>query len=152
MKLLCWNVRGLGKPRARRRLHATLRDAKPSIIFLMETKLQSNEMATARRRCGFLSGIDVSSRGRNWGLFLARKDGCDVTLRSFSTHHIDIMVSRDTEGHCWRFTGFYGAPEEHLRKNSWNLLRSLDNCPNVPWVVIGDFNEILLSTEKMGGR
>ncbi|GMI64932.1 hypothetical protein HRI_000162500 [Hibiscus trionum] len=152
MKLLSWNVQGLGKPRARSRLHATLRDVCPSVVFLMETKLQVGEMLRVRRRWGFQYGIEVSSRGRSGGLFFAWKIDCDVTLRSYSERHIDVIISRDAEDQCWRFTGFYGAPEEHLRNKSWALLRQLDDSPEIPWMVMGDFNEILYTREKQGGK
>ncbi|GMJ08165.1 hypothetical protein HRI_004485700 [Hibiscus trionum] len=152
MKLLSWNVRGLGKPRARSRLHATLRDVRPSVIFLMETKLQAREMLRVRQRWGFQNGIEVGSRGRSGGLCLAWRVDCDVTLRSYSERHIDVIISRDAEERCWRFTGFYGAPEENLRAESWALLRQLNDSPEIPWMVLGDFNEILYTREKQGGR
>lgn len=31
------------------------------------------------------------------------------------------------------------------------MLRTLNDSPQIPWVVIGDFNEIAYSTEKKGG-
>ncbi|GMJ10395.1 hypothetical protein HRI_004708700 [Hibiscus trionum] len=152
MKLLSWNVRGLGKSRTRKRLQETLRDVNPSVIFLIETKLQVAEMLNVRRRWGFQCGVEVSSRGKSGGLCLAWKMDCDVTLRSLSDRHIDAMISRDSDDNCWRFTGFYGAPEEQLRAESWNLLRHLDDSPDIPWVGMGDFNEILYTNEKVGGR
>ncbi|GMI80381.1 hypothetical protein HRI_001707400 [Hibiscus trionum] len=94
MKLLSWNVRGLGKPRARKRLQASLRDVNPSVIFLIETKLQASEMLNVRRRWGFQCGVEVSSRGRSGGLCLSWKMDSDVTLRSFSDRHIDAMISK----------------------------------------------------------
>ncbi|MBA0812531.1 hypothetical protein Gohar_026496, partial [Gossypium harknessii] len=45
-------------------------------------------------------------------------------------------------GHFWICTGFYGALEERLREESWNLLCQLNDLPNVPWLIIGDFNKI----------
>ncbi|KAJ9548141.1 hypothetical protein OSB04_020684 [Centaurea solstitialis] len=50
----------------------------------------------------------------------------------------------------WRFTGFYGFPERTRRRVSWNLLRSLAEQSNLPWVVMGDFNDLLSQEEKQG--
>ncbi|PNX68166.1 endonuclease/exonuclease/phosphatase family protein, partial [Trifolium pratense] len=50
----------------------------------------------------------------------------------------------------WRLTGFYGYPEGSRRRDSWNLLRQLSQRSNLPWCVIGDFNDILSSDEKKG--
>lgn len=50
----------------------------------------------------------------------------------------------------WRITGFYGCPERSGRLDSWKLLKRLGDQNRLPWVVIGDFNEILGNSEKMG--
>ncbi|KAL4318018.1 hypothetical protein GQ457_18G000980 [Hibiscus cannabinus] len=108
-------------------------------------------MIKVRQRCGYPNGIDVGARGRSGGLCLAWRNDCQVSLCSFSCRHIDVIISQDKDGKMWRCTGFYGAPEEHNRRESWNFLRYLDDSPNVPWLVIGDFNELLFSFEKSGG-
>ena len=36
------------------------------------------------------------------------------------------------------------------RRESWNLLRNLSNLFQLPWCIIGDFNDILASDEKKG--
>ncbi|GMI80763.1 hypothetical protein HRI_001745600 [Hibiscus trionum] len=108
-------------------------------------------MARIRQVCGFPYGIEVSSVGRSGGLSFAWKETVSISLRSFSPRHIDVIINEDTEGSCWRCTGFYGAPEEQLREASWDLLRLLNDVPEVPWLVIGDFNEIMFANEKLGG-
>ena len=70
---------------------------------------------------------------------------------SSSTIQIDTVIFEGTDK-AWRFTGFYGAPETHLRSVSWNLLRNLQNQLALPWLCGGDFNELLKSHEKKGGR
>ncbi|MBA0576974.1 hypothetical protein Golob_023989 [Gossypium lobatum] len=46
--------------------------------------------------------------------------------------------------------GFYGAPEEKHREALWNMMQHLNDYPNVPQLMIGDFNEISYSSEKNG--
>lgn len=50
----------------------------------------------------------------------------------------------------WHFAGFYGEPETANRENSWSLLRVLRQRFSLPWVCLGDFNEILFTEEKQG--
>ena len=52
----------------------------------------------------------------------------------------------------WRFTGFYGYPAWNEKYLSWADLRQLHSHADYPWVVIGDFNEIIYSSEKEGGN
>ncbi|KAA3490345.1 reverse transcriptase [Gossypium australe] len=48
--------------------------------------------------------------------------------------------------------GFYGDPDARRHIESWNLLRSLSREQSLPWVVVGDFNEIANYFKKKGGR
>ena len=52
---------------------------------------------------------------------------------------------------AWCFTRFYGAPEMANREDSWSVLHHLSSQFNLPWVCIGDFNEITKLGEKSGG-
>lgn len=46
----------------------------------------------------------------------------------------------------------YGTPHENEKKKTfWHLMHRLFPIQNQPWLVIGDFNEILESSEKCGG-
>ena len=59
-----------------------------------------------------------------------------------SDNHIDGVMDKGMDD-AWRFTGFYEDPETASWENSWNLLRDLSQRLGLPWVYVGDFNEIL---------
>lgn len=48
--------------------------------------------------------------------------------------------------------GFNGCPERHRRQESWNLLKHLARKSQLPWCILGDFNDIMFVHEKHGGR
>lgn len=48
------------------------------------------------------------------------------------------------------FTCFYGNHVTTKRKESWNLLQALKLQENIPWLCVGNFNEILKQNEKFG--
>jgi hypothetical protein len=50
------------------------------------------------------------------------------------------------------FETLYGEPRWEDKYKTWDKLWELHNGLNLPWVVIGDFNEILFSNEKEGGN
>jgi hypothetical protein len=64
-------------------------------------------------------------------------------------NYIDVTI--DEEG-GWRFTGIYGEPEWNRKVLTWEAIRSLKGEPAIPWLIMGDFNEILYNSEKEGGR
>ncbi|GAA0145264.1 hypothetical protein LIER_36094 [Lithospermum erythrorhizon] len=49
----------------------------------------------------------------------------------------------------WRFVGFYGHHETMNRKHSWNLIRLISGLLNLATIFLGDFNEVLLSSEHV---
>ena len=51
---------------------------------------------------------------------------------------------------CWRITGFYGHSEVALRLNMWALPHQLRGLSTKPWLVLGDFNEMMALDEKWG--
>ena len=50
-----------------------------------------------------------------------------------------------------RLTGFCGKLETTKRFEAWNKLRNLNTHPEMPWLCVGDFNEITRLDEKVGG-
>ena len=84
------------------------------------------------------------------GLALLWTDELDLHIRTFSPHHIDAVVNPRVDD-AWRFTGFYGAPEVVNREDSWAVLRHLASQFDMPWICLGDFNEITRLGEKSGG-
>ncbi|KAA3468559.1 reverse transcriptase [Gossypium australe] len=117
----------------------------------METKLDQKRMEKVRKSCGLLNGFDVEAEGTRGGLCLAWKEDIDVTLRSFSKWHMDVLIKEDGNQEEWRFTGLYGSPYLKDQNVVWNLLKRLSREGNYPWLVVGDFNEIMYSFEKKGG-
>ena len=83
------------------------------------------------------------------GLALYWPEDMNVDVQTFSARHIDAIIELGVND-AWQFTGFYGDPETANRESSWSLLRLLSQRSNLPWVCIGDFNEILFAEEKQG--
>ncbi|KAA3460308.1 reverse transcriptase [Gossypium australe] len=67
-------------------------------------------------------------------------------------NHIDVLIKEDSVKEDCKFMGFYGSPYSNHKIFSWNLLRKLGQEQNHPWLVSGDFNEIMYSFEKSGAK
>lgn len=52
---------------------------------------------------------------------------------------------------AWLFTVVYANPNATMKKQCFDGIAQLAGSIRRPWMVIGDFNEILLTTEKVGG-
>ena len=119
-------------------------------MFLAETWLDEAKLVSIRDSLQFGHHRGVSKITHGGGLALFWKKNFDLHIESFSLTHIDVLINKGKEN-VWRFTGFYGVPETHLQTESWDLLQSLHKKFSVPWIYVGDFNELLKSHEKLGG-
>ena len=100
-------------------------------------------MEKVKFKLGFSNGLIVPNQGKSGGLALLWSKDIKLETKSYSQHHIDIIIIEHDRNSTWRFTGFYGHPESHLRKDSWKLLSYLNSQFSLPWFCCGDFNEIL---------
>ena len=151
MNLLSWNCRGLGNPQTVNALKKVVKNEEPKIVFLMETKSNKDWMIMVCDKCEFKHGVFVDSNGMSGGLVLMWKEDIKVEIQTFSPSHIDALVDGGTEYGWWRMTGFYRNLETAKRPESWTKLKQLSNTSTLPWIVIGDFNEITRMSEKEGG-
>ncbi|CAM8909274.1 unnamed protein product [Rhodiola kirilowii] len=149
MSALSWNCRGLGGAATVRALANLVRAHKPSVVGVMETKSEKNRVEQVRRQLGFESGFSVERKGKSGGLALWWNKSGGVLVKSYSDYHIDAIFEGEQ---TFRVTLFYGQPKVNRRSETWDLLRKLSIEIDLPWLVFGDFNEVLLGWEVKGRR
>ncbi|CAH9106024.1 unnamed protein product, partial [Cuscuta epithymum] len=150
MTCLSWNCRGLGNPLAVQVLVDYVHSKRPNIVFLMETFSNKLKLEEVTRKVGLTSCFAVDNIGHRGGLGLLWGDGVIIQVREASSHFIDAVVQLEVGAPQWRFTGFYGCPERSRRRESWDLLKSLSTRSDLPWLVMGDFNDLMFADEKRG--
>lgn len=149
MSCLSWNCCGLRNPQTEDELVALVTKKDPKMVFLMETKVEKFVLERVGRKIQYPNLFVVLRVNSGRGLALFWKSDFAVDMQSFSANHSDVIINHVVDD-ALRFTGFYGKPETTNRENSWSLLRSLCQRSSLPWVCLGDFNEILLVEEKQG--
>jgi hypothetical protein len=77
----------------------------------------------------------------------------EVKIEQIYSHpkYIDVRVV-ESPSKIWRMTGIYGEPRWDDKYMTWDRIRALKNNSNLPWIILGDFNEIMFSHEKEGGN
>ncbi|GLT37135.1 hypothetical protein SLA2020_114700 [Shorea laevis] len=108
-------------------------------------------MDKIRLELGFSHCFSVGNIGRSGGLAILWNEEVQIQLLLYSQSHIDMEI-HDLTDLCWHLTGFYGQPDVGRHHESWALLKLLKSSSTLPWVSLGDFNEIVKQSEKMDGN
>nr|KYP43188.1 hypothetical protein KK1_035380 [Cajanus cajan] len=77
---------------------------------------------------------------------------CSANISEFASHPQAISFKVVEGSKSWVCTAVYANPRVDLRQQVWAHLRELGGRIKLPWLVLGDFNEIMLSTKCRGGR
>lgn len=101
------------------------------------------------RKLGFDKSIIFDSDGQSGGLLMLWRNNVKIIEKGVTKNYIDVVIEDDF---TWRLTGIYGEPSWGQKHITWEALRTLHGQMSLPWLVLGDFNEILFNYEKEGGR
>jgi len=125
MSLLSWNCRGLEHLHTIQELHYWVKEKKPTLVFLMETKLRNNRMQVVRNKLKFSGMLTVESVGKSGGLALLWKNLAVVDIINYYVRHICASVALTGFEDQWKFMSYYGNPYSGARVESLSILRHL---------------------------
>lgn len=149
MSIWSWNCQGAGSSETVQRLRNIRRKYFPDLFFLMETKQKFKFMDDLRLELGYDKMVTVEPIGRSGGLALLWKQSYDVEVLSSSNRIIDIRVRLGSL--VFYISCVYGDPIKENRRFVWDDLVSIGVTRNEPWLLLGDFNELMSNAEKEGG-
>jgi hypothetical protein len=70
-----------------------------------------------------------------------------VDVKEVTSHYIDVHVRESILGPLWHATFVYGEPRTDQRHIMWSALCALHAILDLPWFLVGDFNEALWQHE-----
>ena len=76
----------------------------------------------------------------------------EVTNITSMEQEIHVLVKVMQSKLSWCFLAIYASPRFYERYILWDNLVKVAEVNTIPWVVTEDFNEMLLNSEKFGGR
>jgi hypothetical protein len=65
-----------------------------------------------------------------------------IEILPYSQYHIDTFIS-EAGYEPWRLTCVYGEAQTGERFKTWDMLKHIKPSSSLPWMCIGDFNEVL---------
>lgn len=153
MKIISWNVNGLGNQKKNSSIKNLLRKFQPEIILLQETKKEeitanciSSFWAVRDRKWIFTPSFDSSG-----GLLIAwRSDKFDDIQVEYGIFFLSVKLQDKQVKDQWWITCIYGPPLNMGKLEFWTELNDIGNLVLGPWCVGGDFNEILFPSDRKG--
>ena len=120
MKIISWNCKWPGNPRAGAVLSHLVKGKAPMVLFQMETRQTVDEMRNIRADLWYDNMLSIPYVRRAGGLAMLWKDEVRLDVQTFSLNHIDAHILAD-QNSPWRLIGFYGKLEEQRKHESWGL-------------------------------
>lgn len=88
MKIISWNCQGFINSQPVLDLYRLVRDKRPFIAFLMETKIKQNLMEKVKMKLGFFNALAINPVGMKGGVTLLYCKDAEVDIINFSNSHI----------------------------------------------------------------
>lgn len=86
------------------------------------------------------------------GLCLWWNNSVSVDILQATKHLIDTKVTISNGGIDFHASWIYGTPYKDEKNVWWNWINHAVAPNGLPWICFGDYNEIMWTCEKMGGR
>lgn len=145
IKIIIWNIRGIGKAEKQKLLFNMCCEYKPDILVLLEPFVQF-DASFLTRRFGF-SSVFSNVNNKIW-CFASYGVEIQVLQDNSQFLHTKISSGLLEEDICCTFV--YAKCCRTLRRALWEDLCALPTH-NFPWMVGGDFNTVLHIDENQGG-
>lgn len=150
MKVLFWNIRGIGNPSSRMELSNLCKTRVPDILCMAEPMISLYafpHMFWHSHNFRFLvHNVREALLPRIWILY--NNNITPPIIISCTAQQITIQALFDDQ-FC-QVSFVYASTSIHHRRSLWNDLSSLST--SLPLLVLGDFNSVLGAQEKLRGK
>ena len=144
MNILRWNCKGALNLDFKRRVFEMAVNHCPSIMVITETRVggsRAEKIIEGLPFDGFITTETIGYAGGLWILW--RSEDADVKLLSATEQEIHATVKVCASNLSWLFTAIYASPRLAEHRILWSNIEKVGQLHNLPWLMIGDFNEVL---------
>ncbi|KAJ4824389.1 hypothetical protein Tsubulata_026333 [Turnera subulata] len=143
--------KGAAKPQFPRSLKLFTQRYNPLVVVIVEPRISGSSASRVVRKLGFRSSHRVEARGFSRGIWaLWREELVSVHFLISHAQFIHMKITGDTGS--FLFTAVYGSPSNSPRRALWRNIELLASSISEPWLLAGDFNTILDTSESSKPR
>src|ERR1044072_8223648 len=151
-KIVSWNVRGALHENGKLAIRDIVRHKQPDVVILIETKCQFARARFFWNSLGFNPIFIQEARGFSGGIWVLLNNRSNVNFRVVDNHEQVVTFELWRENVAWVCSAIYASPIPVNREILWRHLVHLRSFLLAPWMLLGDFNEILYPSEVRGGE
>jgi hypothetical protein len=149
--IMVCNCRGAASSAFYRYCNQYVTTWKPLMLVIMETRFNPDKLKRTFNLLGYDGFIATENSGFSGGIVAVWKVDCfivNLEIKKFQFLHLKVNYPKSRP---WFFTAIYASPHENNRCSMWNDLKNIASNMKDPWLLAGDFNDILSINEKKGG-
>lgn len=149
--IVSWNVRGAAKKGIHRAVRDLVDRFNPDVMILTETRIPKNRAHDYLNKLPFDRWFATDTQDFRGGIGVAwNSASIQLHIISVTVQEVHVMVRSPNLSDFCLFTVVYASPRFEFRKTLWNNLGTIADSHDLPWIVIGEFNELLSNSEKKG--
>ena len=153
MNILLWNCRGALNVDFIRRIFEMAINHRPSIMVVMETRVEGDRARKIIEGLPFDGYITTDCVGYAGGFWMLWKTkDVEVSHLSSTEQEIRASIKVHSSNLTSLISAIYASPRLAERRILWNNLKTIAQLHNLPWLMLGDFNEVLCGEDKFGGN
>jgi len=151
MKIISWNAQGMKKTKnqALQEILFLKRMHKPNIMFILETMVSSTNIRLILPKTGFEHFDYMDPVSHSGGIaVLWNNDSIHASILRKDQQAIHVLIHDTGNNQNVIVSGVYAPAQFRDKDPFWNQLIQFNSVVDLPWCLIGDFNEITSPGEK----
>lgn len=151
MNIISWNTRGFGNSDFRRAIRDMTCSYKPDLYILTETRLRGDKATSIISSLGYERYAKIDSMGFTGGIWILLNP-TNIIVEPVTTTFHEVYLKIQVNSLTFVLTAIYAPPHFSNSDPLWEKLSYIYDFIPLPWLIMGDFNEISNEREKFGGN
>nr|XP_023872395.1 uncharacterized protein LOC111985008 [Quercus suber] len=153
MNILIWNCRGAVKPQFRKTVMDLVEWHAPMLMVITETRMNGARAVEMIESLPFDGSVVADTIGFAGGIWMLwRTDLVHVEVLASTEQEIHAIIRVRSQSLSWIVSAIYASPRFAERCMLWDNLKLIATLHDLPWALMGDFNEVIVEEEKVGGN